>query len=200
MARAKKTARKSPQRRSARGNVARARDTSTPDAIKLLKEDHAQVKEWFGQFESTRSDSRKQELAQKICQALKVHAEIEEEIFYPAFLEATQEEDMHHEAEVEHNGAKRLIAEIEASSADDDYFDAKVTVLSEMIRHHVNEEEKRDGMFAKARESRMDLKSLGEQLAARKAQLQEGDMDDEAISGSRLPAEDRQGSQTRFAR
>src|SRR6267154_194848 len=141
------------------------------DAIALLKADHRQVEEWFEQFESTRSDDRKQRLAQQCCQALKVHTQIEEEIFYPAFLEATEEEEIHHEAEVEHNGAKRLIAEIEASGPDDDYYDAKVKVLSEMIKHHVNEEEKRDGMFAEARESGMDLKALGEKLAARKAEL-----------------------------
>jgi hypothetical protein len=105
---------------------------------------------------------------------LKVHTQIEEEIFYPAFLEATEEEDIHHEAEVEHNGAKRLIAQIEASGPNDDYYDAKVKVLSEMIKHHVNEEEKRDGMFAKARKSDMDLEVLGEQLAARKAELMDG--------------------------
>src|SRR4029079_9228848 len=97
---------------------------------------------------------------------------IEHEIFYPAFLEATGEEDIHHEAEVEHDGAKKLIAEIEASGARDDHFEAKVTVLSEMIKHHVNEEEKRDGMFAKARQSEMDLEAIGQQLAARKAELQ----------------------------
>jgi hypothetical protein len=100
-----------------------------------------------------------------------VHTKIEEEIFYPAFLEATQETDIHHEAEVEHSGAKKLIAEIEGSGPDDDYYDAKVKVLSEMIKHHVNEEEKRDGMFAKARRSDMDLKQLGEQLGARKSEL-----------------------------
>ena len=155
------------------------------DAIALLKADHRQVEEWFGQFESTRSDDRKQRLAKQCCKALKVHTQIEEEIFYPAFLEATQEEDIHHEAEVEHNGAKRLIAEIEASGPDDDYYDAKVKVLSEMIKHHVNEEEKRDGMFAKARKSDMDLEALGERLAARKAELMEGASADDASGRAR---------------
>jgi hypothetical protein len=100
-----------------------------------------------------------------------------------SFLEATQEEDIHHEAEVEHDGAKNLIAQIEASGPQDDYFDAKVAVLSEMIKHHVREEEQREGMFAKARQSDMDLKALGAQLAARKAQLMAGggaDTDEEA--------------------
>ncbi len=141
----------------------------------MLKADHRQVEGWFSQFEKTRSEERKLELAQSICRALKVHTQIEEEIFYPAFLEATQEEDIHHEAEVEHDGAKQLIAKIEASSPSDDYYDAQVTVLSEMIKHHVKEEEQRGGMFAKARESEMDLVELGERLAARKAELMGGE-------------------------
>jgi hemerythrin superfamily protein len=149
----------------------RSTSTSGQDAVALLKADHRQVEEWFEQFESTRSDDRKKKLAGQICQALEVHTKIEEEIFYPAFLEATEEEDIHHEAEVEHAGAKKLIAEIEGSGPDDEYYDAKVKVLSEMIKHHVKEEEQRDGMFAKARQADMDLKELGQQLAARKEEL-----------------------------
>jgi len=157
-----------------KSSAARATKSVGKDAIALLKADHREVEGYFADFEKSRSEDRKQELAGKICAALKVHTQIEEEIFYPAFLEASEDEDMHHEAEVEHAGAKRLIAEIEASGPDDDYFDAKVTVLSEMIKHHVKEEEQRDGMFAKARESDMDIAALGEQLAARKAELMEG--------------------------
>jgi hypothetical protein len=174
-----KAKRKAAQRRS------RSRARSAPasqDAIALLKADHRQVSEWFQQFKSTRSDDRKQKLAQQCCQALKVHTAIEAEIFYPAFLEATGEEDIHHEAEVEHEGAKRLIAEIEASGPEDDYYNAKVNVLSEMIRHHVNEEEKRDGMFARARKSRMDLEALGERLAARKSELMASEGMEEGMS------------------
>ena len=130
------------------------------------------MEEWFEQFEKARSDERKQQLASQICKALEMHTVIEEEIFYPAFLEATEEEDMHHEAAIEHDSAKKLIAEIKASGPEDEYYDARVTVLKEMIKHHVNEEEKRDGMFAKARQSEMDLEQLGQQLAARKAQLE----------------------------
>jgi len=154
--------------------ASRRRSAAGEDAITLLKADHRQVEEWFEQFESTRSAERKQKLAAQICQALEVHTEIEEEIFYPAFLEATEEEDIHHEAEVEHESAKKLIAEIKDSGPDDDYYDAKVKVLSEMIKHHVNEEEKRDGMFAKAKKSEMDLDALGEQLAQRKQELMGG--------------------------
>jgi hypothetical protein len=170
MARAKTTARTS-TRRSASRTRTRTGKAASNDAIALLKADHREVESWFEQFESARSQSRQGELASKICQALKVHTQIEHEIFYPAFLEATGDEDIHHEAEVEHQGAEKLIGEIEASGPDDDYFRAKVTVLSEMIKHHVNEEEKRDGMFAKARQSDMDLATLGEQLASRKSEL-----------------------------
>jgi hemerythrin superfamily protein len=143
-----------------------------PDAVALLKADHKQVKTWFEQFEKSRSAKVKQELADDICKALTVHTEIEEEIFYPAFLAATKDKDMHHEAVVEHDGAKKLIAEIERSSPADDYFDSKVHVLSEMIKHHVKEEEQPGGMFAEAKQSKkMDLKALGADMFARKNQL-----------------------------
>jgi hypothetical protein len=159
----------------------RAAAPASQDAIALLKADHRQVEEWFEQFEKTRSQERKQKLASQICKALEVHTKIEEEIFYPAFLEATEEEDLHHEAAIEHDGAKKLIAEIEGSGPEDEYYDARVKVLSEMIKHHVKEEEQRDGMFAKARQSEMDLEQLGEQLAARKAQLEGSAPDDEEL-------------------
>jgi hemerythrin superfamily protein len=152
-----------------------ARQARGNDAVALLKADHRQVEQWFAQFEKARDEQRKLELATSICNALKVHTTIEEEIFYPAFLEEAQDEDIHHEAIVEHDGAKKLIAEIEASGPEDDFYDAKVKVLSEMIKHHVKEEEQPGGMFAEARKSGMDLAALGEQLAARKAEL-EGDM------------------------
>jgi len=162
------------------------------DAIALLKADHRQVEEWFEQFEKARDDDRKQTLATKICDALKVHTTIEEEIFYPAFLEATEDKDLHHEAEIEHDGAKQLIAQIEASGPDDDYFDSKVKVLSEMIKHHVKEEEQPGGMFAEARKSDMDLDALGEQMAQRKAALEDSDPSEDAP-----PAGHRAGLQER---
>jgi hemerythrin superfamily protein len=146
--------------------------SSAQDAISLLKADHRQVEGWFSEFEGARSPSKKQQLASRICEALIMHTTIEEEIFYPAFLQATQDKDVHHEAVVEHDGAKKLIAQIQSMSPEDDYFDAKVTVLSEMIKHHVKEEEKPGGMFAEAKKSEMDLVDLGEQLLARKRELQ----------------------------
>jgi len=169
MAKGKKVKKKAASR--SRG---RATARSGQDAIALLKADHRQVEQWFEEFQKGRSAARKEALARQICQALKVHTQIEAEIFYPAFLEATGDKDIHHEAEVEHDGAKKLIAEIETAGPEDDYFDARVTVLAEMIRHHVREEEKSDGMFGKARQARMDLKQLGERLAERKGELESG--------------------------
>jgi hemerythrin superfamily protein len=179
MAHAKKTARKSVRTRSAS-----AHKPAGNDAVAILKADHRQVEKWFDACLAARAQTRKQDFAQKICQALRIHTEIEHEIFYPAFLEATDEEDIHHEAEIEHESAKKLIAEIERCAPEDEYYDARIKVLSEMIKHHVNEEEKRDGMFAKARHSRMDLRALGEQLASRKAQLMASEADTEEQGGS----------------
>ena len=149
-----------------------AKRKKSPDAIALLKADHRQVSDWFKQFEKAKADNRKLELATKICDALKVHTTIEEEIFYPAFLEATEDKDLHHEAEIEHDAAKKLIAEIDASGPQDDYYAAKLKVLSEMIKHHVKEEEQPGGMFAEARKSDMDLDTLGAQMMARKGELE----------------------------
>jgi len=144
---------------------------AAPDAIALLKADHRQVEEWFDEFEKTNSSAKKQKLATQICTALEVHTQIEEEIFYPACREVGIEEDMMDEADIEHDSAKKLIADIEASKPGDDHYDAKVHVLSEMIKHHVKEEEQRDGMFAKAKKSELDLDALGEELQLRKDEL-----------------------------
>ena len=149
----------------------KSRSTSK-DAIALLKADHRQVETWFEQFEKAKADQRKLDLATRICDALTVHTTIEEEVFYPAFLEATEDKDLHHEAAIEHDAAKKLIAEIDASGPEDDYYDARVKVLSEMIKHHVKEEEQPGGMFAEARKSGMDLVALGAEMAARKGELE----------------------------
>ncbi|QNM82606.1 hemerythrin domain-containing protein [Sphingomonas sabuli] len=143
------------------------------DAIALLKEDHRKVEELFSQFERAKGEGRKEKLAQQICLELSVHATIEEEIFYPA-CEGKVEEDLLKESYVEHDGAKVLIGEILAGGPDDEFYDSKVTVLSEEIEHHVEEEEKRmEGLFAQARKAGLDMDALGEQLAARKAELTE---------------------------
>jgi hypothetical protein len=141
------------------------------DAISLLKADHRQVEKLFEKYETARS--KKADIAKQICTELTIHTLIEEEIFYPACRRAGVDDGMLDEANVEHDGAKVLIAELEAGSPDDDFFDAKVKVLSEEIKHHVKEEERRGGIFSGAREAEMDLQSIGEQLAARKEELKE---------------------------
>jgi Hemerythrin HHE cation binding domain len=158
-------------RKSAARRASTRRPARSGDAITLLKGDHRQVEKWFKQFEKAGA-SQKSNLAKQICTALRIHTIIEEEIFYPSFLAQAKDEDIHHEAEVEHAGAKQLIAQIESASPGDEYFDAKVTVLSEMIKHHVREEEQPGGMFAKARGAKMDLKELGTRLAEKKAELE----------------------------
>jgi hypothetical protein len=139
------------------------------DAIALLKADHRKVEDLFEKYESARS--KKVDIAKQICMELTIHTTIEEEIFYPACRAAGVESDMLDEANVEHDGAKVLIAELENGSPDEDYYDAKVKVLSEEIKHHVKEEEKRGGIFTEARGADLDLDALGEQLLARKEEL-----------------------------
>jgi hypothetical protein len=141
------------------------------DAIALLKADHRKVEDLFEKFEKAKSDSAKKTLVEQICTELSVHTAIEEEIFYPACNGAI-EEDLLDEAYVEHDGAKVLIAELMQSAPGADFYDAKVKVLSEEIKHHVKEEEKRaEGMFAQAREAGLDMDALGDQMAARKKEL-----------------------------
>lgn len=139
------------------------------DAIALLKADHREVKAMFEEYEKIEGDPEKQALAERICAALTVHAQIEEEIFYPAAYDALEEDDLLDEAEVEHASAKDLIAQIQASSPAEPLYDAKVKVLGEYINHHVKEEEKE--LFPECRDSDMDLKALGERLKARKQEL-----------------------------
>jgi hypothetical protein len=144
-------------------------NSKTQDAIALLKADHRKVEELFEKYESARS--KKADIARQICMELTIHTMIEEEIFYPACRKAGVDSDKMDEANVEHDGAKSLIAELENGSPDDDFYDAKVKVLSEEIKHHVKEEEKPGGVFSQARENDMDLKVLGEKMAARKKEL-----------------------------
>ena len=148
-------------------------ENKTLDAIALLKADHRSVEELFEKFEKASGDGRKQTLAEEICLELSVHAQIEEEIFYPA-CEGKVEEDLLKESYVEHDGAKVLIAEIIKGSPSDEFYDAKVKVLQEEIEHHVEEEERRmEGLCAQARKSGLDMDALGQQLATRKAELTE---------------------------
>jgi hypothetical protein len=145
--------------------------TEKQDAIALLKQDHRTVEDLFAKFEKASGDGRKQKLAEEICLELSVHAQIEEEIFYPA-CEGKVDEDLLKESYVEHDGAKVLIAEIINGAPSDEFYDSKVKVLQEEIEHHVEEEEKRmEGLFAQARKAGLDMDILGEELAARKKDL-----------------------------
>lgn len=151
----------------------RGRAGSPLDAIKLLTQDHREVKALFQEYQSLvdheAQDDEKQPVAAQICALLTVHATIEEEIFYPAAQEAIKEPDLVDEAQVEHASAKELIAQIEGSSPADELYDAKVKVLGEYIDHHVKEEE--GDLFPQARRARIDLEALGAELAERKAEM-----------------------------
>lgn len=160
---------------STRGRKFRARNgrSGSQDAIALLKADHKEVSAMVGQFKKSRSESKQAELAEQICAALEVHAEIEEEIFYPAARDALRKNgDLIDEAEVEHTSLKDLIAKIKGGSPGDPIWKAEVKVLGEYVTHHVKEEE--GEMFPKVRKTRLDLQAIGEQMAQRKAELQNG--------------------------
>ncbi|TAJ28825.1 MAG: hemerythrin domain-containing protein [Reyranella sp.] len=153
------------------------------DAIALLKADHRKVEELFEKFEKARGGERKQALVKEICTELSIHATIEEEILYPACKGKIEEEELLDEAYVEHDGAKVLIAELAGASPDDEFYDAKVKVLSELIKHHVKEEERpAEGIFAQAREAEIDLDAMGDRLKVRKEQLMK-----EFEGGDKLP-------------
>jgi hypothetical protein len=141
------------------------------DAVALLKADHRKVEDLFEKIQKARGPERKQALVEQVCTELCIHTILEEEIFYPACT-GQVEDDTVDEAYVEHDGAKVLIAELLASDPDDEFYDAKVTVLSEDIKHHVKEEENRtEGMFAQAKKAGLDLEGLGERLQVRKQEL-----------------------------
>jgi hemerythrin superfamily protein len=143
------------------------------DAVELLTQQHREVEEMFERFEkmTDRAKVSKKKLADQICNALIMHTTIEEEIFYPATREASEDtEDMVDEAVVEHASAKDLIAQIMEMDPDDDLYDAKVKVLSEMIEHHVEEEEKE--MFPKTRQLKLDMEALGQEMKARQEEIE----------------------------
>ena len=148
--------------------------TTEQDAIALLAADHKKVKGLFSQFSKLKedgSDAEKSTLVANICNELKIHTAIEEEIFYPAVRQAIEDSDLMDEALVEHAGAKDLVAQLEGMDATDDLYDAKVTVLGEQINHHVKEEE--GDMFPKAKKAKLDTAALGTKLLERKMELME---------------------------
>jgi len=140
-------------------------------AIDMLKEDHAKVKKAFKEFENMdRSDTEAcRQVVKTVCEDLKVHTTLEEEIFYPAVRAAIEDEDIMNEAAVEHETAKMLIEQLENTGPDDPQYFATFTVLGEYVMHHVKEEE--GEMFPQAKKAELDLDALGEQMKARKEEL-----------------------------
>ena len=173
-ARTETSSRKSGNRRSG-GKSA----TQGPNALTLLRQDHDEVSEMFEKFEKRKdkmTSQQKQTLVEEICTALTVHAQIEEEIFYPAVGPEIDDEDLMDEAVVEHQSLKELIAKIEDEGPDGEYYDAHVTVLGEYVKHHVKEEQ--GEMFKKVRATDIDLKELGGRMQQRKMELM-GEEEDE---------------------
>lgn len=145
------------------------RSTRAPDAIALLRADHKTVTELFDRFEKTRSSSRKKAIVSQVCLELTVHAQIEEEIFYPAVKAALKDKELVPEATVEHASVKELIAQVRDVEPDGEMYDARVRVMSEFVKHHVKEEQ--NEMFLRAKATRLDLVALGKELMTRKAEL-----------------------------
>jgi hemerythrin superfamily protein len=175
-----------PPERDPAGSKSEQNAGSDSDPIAMLRADHRRVEQLFGSFEKASSAEQKLQLAKQICTELTIHTLIEEEIFYPA-CHANMEQRLLDEAQVEHDGAKALIIEIGAGSPDDQYFQAKVKVLSEEIKHHVQEEEKPGtGIFAKAKEGGIATPELAKRLTERKQELME-----EAKAGALRPPETR---------
>lgn len=163
------------------GNVSQAADNagaiagagSANSAIETLKQDHRRVEKLFEQFEQSDDDREKERLVERICSELIIHTRLEEELFYPACRDADVEDDIMDEAQVEHDGAKVLVNDLLESGSDTPYWEAKVSVLKEMIKHHVEEEEKPDGVMERAKENGIDDSHLVERLRRRKQDLQE---------------------------
>lgn len=145
---------------------------ASADAIAILEADHREVEQLFADFEEAKGDARKRDVAIAICVALKAHARLEEELFYPAAYAVLEDKSLIEEAQVEHASAKDLIAQIEAGAPGEAFFEARVKVLSEYIDHHVTEEE--EEVFPKCRKSKMDLVHLGALMALRKQELMAG--------------------------
>ena len=139
------------------------------EATALLRADHKAVSELFAAYEKTRSPAKKMQLVSKICTELSVHAQVEEEIFYPAVKAALKDKVLVPEAVVEHASLKALMAQVEGLTPDGEMFDAKVKVLSEYVKHHVKEEHTE--MFPKAKKTGLDMLDLGARMTARKAEL-----------------------------
>ena len=172
------------------------RRRSAQTALDLLKADHAEAKKLFRQFERFKKDEDSegmQQCAQAVCKALGIHAQIEEEIFYPALRAAPDADDALDEADVEHSHIKELVRQVEASHPGDELFEARVKVLAEYVNHHAEEEE--STIFSKARKASVDLVALGARLAARKEELggSEQPLNVGALAGREMTKRNRNG-------
>lgn len=151
------------------------RKSPKSDVLSMLKADHDKVRKLFKDFEKLKDDEEeKAQLVKQTCAELKVHTQVENEIVYPAFREAIEDDDLMDEAAVEHEAAEELISQLEQLQPGDEMYDAKFTVLGEYVNHHIAEEQKE--IFPKARKAEIDLDALGERVAERKKEL----MKDEA--------------------
>ena len=157
------------KKQAAKKVVKKISSPKTTDATTLLRADHKLVSDLFAEYEKTRSVPKKKQIVEKICTELSVHAQVEEEIFYPAFKLALKDKVLVPEASVEHATLKDLIAQVKGLEPDGEMYDAKIKVLSEYVRHHVKEEQ--NEMFTKAKSSKLDLIELGAQIASRKLEL-----------------------------
>jgi len=171
---AKTKATRTAERKSSRSRTANhnpPRHQAAGDAFDVLEEDHRDVEEWFDEYDELKDsdEDRKTELAEKICLGLKIHAQIEEEIFYPQAREASGDNDLIDEAIVEHATVKNLIGEIEEMEVGDEFYDAKIRVLGEMVKQHIKEEE--EELFPELQSTKMDLDAVGKELAERKQDL-----------------------------
>jgi Hemerythrin HHE cation binding domain len=163
----------SPVDRNAGASGRTAGASAGASAIEMLKQDHRRVESLFEQIEQSGDDEQKEGLVERICGELILHMRLEEEIFYPACRKAGVDEDTMDEAQVEHDGAKIFVNDLLDARAGGRFWDAKVSVLKELIKHHVAEEEKPgDGTFAQAKGHGIDDAGLAEQLKHRKGELQ----------------------------
>ncbi|MES2627141.1 MAG: hemerythrin domain-containing protein [Pseudomonadota bacterium] len=154
--------------RSASASASKAK-AAPKEAIAILRADHKLVSELFAEVDKTKKQEKKIKLVEQICEELTIHAQVEEEIFYPAVKDALDDDELVPEAQVEHASLKMLISELEGAQGDDEMYDARVKVLSEYVKHHVKEEQ--NEMFPKVKETDLDLVELGAQILQRKEEL-----------------------------
>ncbi len=162
------TATKTPAKKTTTGTT----KSKPQEATAMLRADHKLVSGLFEDFEKARSPAKKKAIVAQICTELKVHTQLEDEIFYPAFKLALKDHELVPEAQVEHESVKNLIDQVEGLEPDGEMYDAKVKVMGEFVKHHVKEEQTQ--MFPKAKKSGLDLHELGRQMQARKQELMAG--------------------------